>query len=288
MLGCYKFVVQLVLQKKIVEMVNSVSKCLQSKQTHLENAAKLICNAIESLTLFRNHFEEAKITAINMSEKWNVEAKFASKRRIRVKKQFDELCEDERLNDAESSFKVNIFCGCLDIIVAQLSNRFRSLDATVKKFKAILPSTLMTATDDELYVDAEQLIQHFSKDFTGSFSGQLLKFRSCLKPSISKLSTVEDMAKLLIVDDSVLSSSFTEVCTAIILFLFITVTVATAERSFSKLKIIKNYLCSTMAQERLQGLAILSIENERAKNLKLDKVIDEFAERKARKMNFQS
>ena len=39
------------------------------------------------------------------------------------------------------------------------------------------------------------------------------------------------------------------------------VTVASAERSFSKLKLIKSYLRSSMAQDRLSGLAVMSIEN---------------------------
>ena len=34
------------------------------------------------------------------------------------------------------------------------------------------------------------------------------------------------------------------------------------ERSFSKLKLIKSYLRSTMSQKRLSELVILSIENE--------------------------
>jgi hypothetical protein len=38
------------------------------------------------------------------------------------------------------------------------------------------------------------------------------------------------------------------------------VTVASAERSFSKLKLLKNYLRSTMSQERLNGLVTLCIE----------------------------
>jgi hypothetical protein len=43
------------------------------------------------------------------------------------------------------------------------------------------------------------------------------------------------------------------------------VTVASTKRNFSKLKLIKFYLKSKMSQERLNRLAILSIENEMLK-----------------------
>jgi len=45
---------------------------------------------------------------------------------------------------------------------------------------------------------------------------------------------------------------------------------ASAERSFSKLKIIKTLGLRTISQERLDGLALLAIENEAAKQLKDD------------------
>ena len=38
-----------------------------------------------------------------------------------MKRHFDEICEDERLQDPESLFKVNIFYRVLDIIINQLS-----------------------------------------------------------------------------------------------------------------------------------------------------------------------
>lgn len=91
---------------------------------------------------------------------------------------------------------------------------------------------------------------------------------------------------MLIVDHSSMAATFSEVCTALLLYLTIPVTVATAERSFSKLKLIKTYLRSSMGQERLSGLATLSIENSRARKLDLSSVVDDFAERKARKINF--
>ena len=60
---------------------------------------------------------------------------------------------------------------------------------------------------------------------------------------------------------------------ALRIFLTAPVTVATAERSFSKLKLIKNYLRSTMSQERLAGLAILSIEKSTAGSISYDSVV---------------
>jgi len=60
---------------------------------------------------------------------------------------------------------------------------------------------------------------------------------------------------------------------------------ATGEASFSKLKLIKNYLRSTMTQTRLSDLAIISIEKEMTKNLDYKDIIQIFARAKARKHN---
>ena len=55
------------------------------------------------------------------------------------------------------------------------------------------------------------------------------------------------------------------------------VSTATCERSFSTLKLIKNHLRTTMAEDRLRNLAILSIEKERAKALDMDIFVKHFA-----------
>ncbi len=74
--------------------------------------------------------------------------------------------------------------------------------------------------------------------------------------------------------------------TALRIALTLPVTVAQAERSFSKLKLIKSYLRSTMSQERLTGLAIISINHSIGEQILYDDIIDDFASRKARKVRF--
>ncbi|KYM97008.1 hypothetical protein ALC62_12321 [Cyphomyrmex costatus] len=70
------------------------------------------------------------------------------------------------------------------------------------------------------------------------------------------------------------------------ILLTLPVTIATAERSFSKLKLIKNYLRSNTSQERLLGLAMMSIEREISHETDFSNVINDFASAKARKIRF--
>ena len=68
---------------------------------------------------------------------------------------------------------------------------------------------------------------------------------------------------------------------ALRIFLTIPVAEASYERSFSKLKIIKNYLRSSIGQERLSALAIISMENDISETLSYERIINEFASCKA-------
>ena len=70
------------------------------------------------------------------------------------------------------------------------------------------------------------------------------------------------------------------------ILLTIPVSTASAKRSFSKLKLIKNYLRSTMGQERLSALAVLSIESDLASRLNYETIIKEFSKVKSSKFLF--
>lgn len=88
------------------------------------------------------------------------------------------------------------------------------------------------------------------------------------------------------IKDRNLQELYPNVWIAFRILLTIPVTVASGERSFSKLKLIKTYLRSTISQSRLTNLATLSIENEIAENMDFERLIKEFADVKARKVKF--
>jgi len=64
---------------------------------------------------------------------------------------------------------------------------------------------------------------------------------------------------------------------ALQIFLTLPVTVALCERSFSKLRLIINYLRSSMAQERLCEFAIIFIERDISTTLNYDDAINDDA-----------
>jgi hypothetical protein len=78
--------------------------------------------------------------------------------------------------------------------------------------------------------------------------------------------------------------SYPNISTAYRILFNVLVTVASAERSFSKLKLLKNYLRSTMSQERLNGLATLCIEKKLLDKVDSNTIINDFASRNVRRI----
>jgi len=62
--------------------------------------------------------------------------------------------------------------------------------------------------------------------------------------------------------------------------LTIPVTVASSKLSFSKLKLLKSYLRSTMTQERLNDLAMIAFESDMLEKIDYESIIENFVSRK--------
>jgi hypothetical protein len=64
------------------------------------------------------------------------------------------------------------------------------------------------------------------------------------------------------------------------------ITNCSGERSFSKLKLTKSYLRSTMSQKILNAVTIMSMNADKLRKLDFNDVIEDFAREKARKKMF--
>ena len=173
---------------------------------------------------------------------------FAPKRVPHVRKFFDELSSDSRLESGEKRFQVEVFNTVIDITTSQLKTRFHSLQKTDEHFFCIKPSVILEKNMNELLELSKVLVKVYTEEISDEPCDQIM----LLKLKLADVKTAKELAEFLLIKHAELSSTFSEVITACLLYLTLPVTVASAERSFSKLKLIKAYLRSIMCQVRLK------------------------------------
>jgi len=118
------------------------------------------------------------------------------------------------------------------------------VDIVTTTFQCLSPQFLSaeSSTDDIIYQSAASLVATYFNDLCDCFTTQLLSFCALFKDDIKQIPTVMELAHFLVVKNYSLLPTFQDLYTAFLLFLTLPVTVVTAERSFSKLKLIKTYL----------------------------------------------
>ena len=281
-LGDFDFIVAIVIWYELLSTVNSFSKKLQSKDmligVAIENVKKLISFFKEYREYgFSNALEVAKEIAIDM----DVARVFPQKRQIKRKRQFDETLDDENVQSAKESFRIIFFYCIIDQAIVSLGKRFEQYESL---FGFLFSSDKLQSLDElslksSCYRLAEKLKNGDKCDIHESELYVELKLLQQFLPN-EKLGAL-DILKIMKRGDC-----FPNAIIAYRIFLTIPVTVASAERSFSKLKLIKTYLRNSMSQDRLTGLATVAIENELLDNIDCEDLIDEFASKNARRTRF--
>jgi len=231
-------------------------------------------------TSFPNALESAKEIACEM----DVEPTFRTKRKIKRKRQFDETPEDESIasQSTEESIRINYFLSIVDQAIASLTKRFEQYQGYEKTFGFLFTSKKLCSLDDKSLLSSCARLEAALKsgdhsDIDGKELHVELKF---LQDFIPK----EDMGPLDILKFVKRMGCFPNVLVAYRILLTIPVTVASAERSFSKLKLVKTYMHSTMKQERLNGLATIALENDVLEKIKYEDIIEDFISKNTRRM----
>ncbi|XP_048514985.1 zinc finger MYM-type protein 1-like [Athalia rosae] len=100
--------------------------------------------------------------------------------------------------------------------------------------------------------------------------------------SKNDMRTPQDFYEFIIEEQ--ISSTFPNVEIILRIYLTLPVSNATGDRSFSVLKRVKNYLRSTLSQEKVSSLALLCIEKDVFNGIDYEDIINTFAQKKCRKV----
>jgi hypothetical protein len=282
----FEFLLSMTIWSDILFAVNTVSKNLQSKDMHIDVAIDQLEDLISYFKNYRETgFTSAMISSKEIATKMEIEHTFREKRIIRRKKQFDENANDETAQSAEESFRIDYFLYIVDQAISSIQSRFEQFQIYENNFGFLFNFKKLKSLDDDGLQNKCLNLEGFLKhDIDYDLDG--LDLFSELKV-LKEILQIEESAPIEILNYIKRLDSFPNACIAYRILLTIPVTVASAERSFSKLKLIKSYLRSTMSQERLNGLVILSIEKKLLENLEYKNLISNFASQKARRLIFK-
>ena len=269
----------------ILFYVDMVSKKPQSKSTTIDTTIKQIEDAVKYFEKYRDEgFVSSMNTARNLASDMSVKPTFSTKHRILQKKQFDECDHKEEIQSPEESFRVNYFLVVVDMAIASLTERFEQLRIFQNIFGFLCDSNKLNSFDEnELRECCVKFNTTFSHDNVSDvdlddFFSELKVLQNTLPYGLISAIDILDFVKA--------ADCYPNVSIAYRILLTVPVTVASAERSFSKLKLLKNYLRSSMSQERLNGLATLCIEKDMLESIDLDTLISDFASKNARRRMF--
>ena len=133
----------------------------------------------------------------------------------------------------------------MDILSCQLINRFEEIKSVVTSYKVLEPCFRSNTFHLDLEVEARKFSNKFSDNVSPLFPTQMLSIETSFREKIAHLKSAIEMASFLIVENGSFATTYPDVCTAYMIYMTVPVTVVTAERSFSKLKLIKNFLQSS-------------------------------------------
>jgi hAT family C-terminal dimerisation region len=183
--------------------------------------------------------------------------------------------------DAESYFRVNVFFKIIDFVTDGLSRRFSAVRDICGLFDFLW--YFKQLDDNELLQKASQFQLRYTYHISSDIQSEVLLLKRIFDVNF-KVDAVLPKNIFGEILNLRLGNVFQNVLIALRIFLSLPATVASNERSFSVLKRIKAYFRSTVVEERLNGVAILNINSDKAKLLDFSQVIDKFAQRKARRL----
>ncbi|XP_025405936.1 uncharacterized protein LOC112680142 [Sipha flava] len=260
----FSFVSIMFLTKTIFEITTPLSKYLQSPAIDFMQALVMVDSVKQQLTNLRTTegahevLQNAKQFAIDneLDETQLPEIRLRKRKRM-----FDEISEDEIISNPVDNFKSKINQDALRIEYTVFSKSFLEFQSQIN------PDKVHNYTDDINFInnneyedDSDENHENESQDTNINRSKKTTPLQ--LLQLLNSFDLITAFPNLYLL--------YKHLCT-------IPTTSVSCERSFSKLKLIKTRLRSTMAQSRLESLILISCEKDLTNSINIDEAIDKLA-----------
>lgn len=274
----------------ILQQVDKTNVTLQNPRLDVNTAVASVKSLKILIQTKRDEFKNYEKKGAEISGCYEYVSSTQRKRKINVR--LDPLDSphgtDCELTPSES-FRTQNFLLIIDQFIASLDQRLGSYEVVSSRFGFL--KNLQNLSTDEIKQQAGRLVEIYSLDLDEQLGPELIQFSSFCSQFIEEMTEKDKkvlsherwMYRLLREKD--VKECFPNVEVLLRIYLSLMVTNCSGERSFSKLKLIKNRLRTSMKEERLNHLAILSLESDILRRISFDDIITSFANKKSRKVS---
>ena len=173
----------------------------------------------------------------------------------------------------------------LDTLLLPLTERFEAVKEIADFFEFIVNPPVNPNSKD-ITEQTKRLVRRYANDVTKEQLEEELRHYAKFGQD---LVTIRNKALALLngIYEKRAENLYPQICICLRIFLSVPVSVALGERCFSKFALIKDCRRSSMKQQRLTNLMILSAEHKLARSINFDRLISDFATKKSVKESIQ-
>ena len=205
--------------------------------------------------------------------------------RVRKRKRHDDDSgTEEVVLLGKDKFRIETYIPILDSLSAELNRRVQAYDKIELLFGFLVE--FPSKSDDELRLATETFRDNYPDYVDIDFQEEMVHFKYFAAQLEDRGDTIPASQSYELISENMVQSTFPNVLTALRIYRCLMITNATGERTFSKLKILKNCHRASMMQERLNSLAIMATEYDVLENLDFQNILEDFISTKLRKKNF--
>ena len=282
----FNFIFAIMFMRLIMKMTKILTMEMQKEELNILDALISIEGTVASLERIRRNESEMN-NQVKASVKFaksfdrDPEEEFRRKRVRRISRRQDDNPDTSASIEFYAHYR-KCMIEVLDSLIMEYRDDVKQCLEKIKPLAEVLQPPMKSVKFEQV----EEITKLFPPSVpvdSACLAGEFEIFTHVVDKSKEPCKTVHDVCKVAYENKSI----FPGIYKAFKLLFTAPVSVAKDERTFSKMKIIKNFLRSTMSDECLEDLIVLATEKDLTDTIDLEAVLEVWAGRKNRKLKIR-